>query len=856
MTLPPETTTTQTHREEIENRDPFVTTPSRKMKTQTSAPATPKSKANTPLHKRFLNEVTMSPGIPSTPPRTPSRSPIRNKTASKQTLEVGQNGFYFSMEIPESKIVASRPASGATTPEVKTGRVTPSPQKKNSRLTPGRVTPGRLSPSPKKEFKSEVKGTPSGGGRVRDILRKNLFGTPTKKVTSSSWGDGDGIDEKKSPSKDGRYQLRPSDSSGSERRMEAAAPVTSTRSADAETLEPSVQCPVELLSTPTTSATSATAMSTGQSQTPATVPRTPLPAIAAGPPLALGNASAASTPSNIGHLMANHSNKSTKVQTLPASGGMESMPTPLRKMQERLGLNSPHVVRKMRSTGPNLSATPPKTGTGMSPISALILEDPAMKQGTVSTDEGTCDAAATIAREALQAESAKPQENRLTKLLPSPISISSPVSSLRPNTATTTSFPSPLTPSRPGLSSRSKSFGTPARLRSSMQEDMFKVQESLKRSLGQEAFEKAASRPTTPISPSLAASRPNTAAADRNTNNGKPAVQPVSVVGASKSHTTSAQAVPRKPLTTAARKPRPKSMIVGSAKVLETLASQIDSPRERAKLRSTGAAASAQQDKAAISRPSTAPWTSRGSTQTATTRKPVGTQPTARTAKSAAPGSINPPKRAVFPTHTAASGPPKQRVVSAEVIADRVAAWNKEGSRPPAPKPAPKLPVRSKSVKTLSNPTAKPALNPTSKPAARPALGRVRTPEPMDTNNDSGTAESFTPPGLPTQLPMSPSKKLLVAPTTPVPTSKDARKQKLQNAHRRPQPPSAAAQLRTPHPVVTPAKTPVNKRHTWVDGINEEDPNRYRTPSKEVQSRLDEAIDRKIQEDRMRAGWI
>ncbi|KAJ4405832.1 hypothetical protein N0V91_004941 [Didymella pomorum] len=587
MTLLLEATTAQAPRnEEVENKDPFVTTPPREAKSQSSKPATPSNKANTPLHKRFLQEVNMGPDTASTPPRTPSRSPTRNKIASKQTLEVGQNGFYFSMEIPERKIVASRPASRAATPEVKTGRVTPSPEKISGRLTPGRVTPGRLSPSPKKDTKSEMKGTPSGGGKVRDILRKNLFGTPTKKVTNSRWGD---VDKKMSPSKDGRYRSQTSD------------------------------------------------------------------------------------------------------------------------------------------------------------------------------------------------------------------------------------------------------------------EDMFKVQESLKRSLGQEAFEKAASRPTTPISPAAAASKRATAVPDHSTNPSKLAARPLSMISALEPN---AHSVPRKPLTTATRKPRPKSMIVGSAKVLETLASQIDSPRERAKLRSIGAIVPTQQSKFAVSRPSDAPWTSRGSTQATTTRKPVGAQPTVRTTRSAAPSSNSQPKRAALPTPTAAPRSSKQRVVSAEVIADRVAAWNKEDSRPPALKPAPKLPVRSKSVKTLSKRTVKPA------PAARPASGRVCTPEPKDTNNDSGTAESFTPPGLPTQLPMSPSKKLLVAPTTPAPTSKDARKQRLQNAHRRPQPPSVAAQLRTPHPVATPATTMVNKRHTWVEGFDEEDHNRYRTPSKEVQSRLDEAIDRKIQEDRMRAGWI
>ncbi|KAF3035313.1 hypothetical protein E8E12_004428 [Didymella heteroderae] len=871
MTLPPDSTITQTHsEEEAENNDPFVTTPPRKTKTQASKPATLRSKANTPLHKRFLEEVTMSPGTTCTPPRTPSRSPTRNKKAGNQTLEVGQNGFYFSMEIPERKIVASRPASRAATPDVKTGRVTPSPEKRIGRLTPGTMTPGRLSPSPKKESKSEVKDTPTGGGRVRDILRKNLFGTPTKKVTKPGRREGESSGVNMSPSKDRGCQLQMTDGSGDEKTLEAAAGIASTQSV-AHKPGPSAQPTASLSNSFSSPALQNADMSPTQDRTPEPAQRTAAPSAgtAGTAPQPDPRKVSASTPSNIGHLMANHSNKGAKVQALPATGGTELMPTPLRKMQEKLSLSSPYALRKEKSIEVSDTATTQRTGTTMPPVSTLAHNLAAMA-GTTSLNAQACDRAERIPIAPSKKENAARKQNRLLRLLPSPITTPIPVMSSRSDTATTPSFPSPLSPSRPGLSSRSKSFGTPAHLRSSMQEDMFKVQESLKRSLGQEVFEKAASRPTTPMSPSAATSRPSTAATNRSTNRVKPAIRPLSVVGPPKPNATgTTQAVPRKPLTTAARKPRPKSMIVGSAKVLETLASQIDSPRERAKLRSTGAAAPIQQNKAAVPRPSTAPWMSRGSTQAATTRKPVGTQPTARTTKSPGSGGIYQPKRVTLPTPTAEPGPVKQRVVSAEVIADRVAAWNKEDSQQTAPKPVARFPVRTKSVKTLTKPDSKPAVKPAPKSAASPGLGRVSTPEPKAINNDSGTAESFTPPGFPTQLPMSPSKKLLVAPTTPAPSrgaDKDARKQRLQKAHRNAPPnnvrndhvgaSSAAAQLRAARPVATPGETPANKRHTWVGGLDEEDPNRYRTPSREVQSRLDEAIDRKIQEDRRAAGWI
>lgn len=834
-----------------ESPNPVVTTPQRKItsQSQTTTPITPKSKANTPLHKRFLQEVTMSP---SKPPRTPSHSP---KKAGEEKLEVGQNGFYFSMEIPEKKIVSSRPASRAATPNAKpSGRLTPSPEKRN-----GRLTPGRLSPSPKKELRSEVKGTPSGGGRVRDILRKNLFGTPTKKATTPGWRNKDECDVKMSPTKNGAQM---SGGARSENPMVDATIGRITTLSAPQKLDLSAHCSAQPASALAPDAPQELDLLADQCHTPKTTPFTLASAGEAAPPFGSRKASTASTPFNIGHLMANHSSKSARVLTPPAVSGLESMPTPLRKMSERLGLKSLPVapVERDDERESKIFVTVPAKGLVISPISTLPNKHIATAQ-TNSLSSPTADKShANATPVASYGGYDVRKENRLTQLLPSPITVPSPTLSSRPNTATTPSYPSPLTPCRPGLSSRSKSFGTPAVLRSSMQEDMFKVQESLKRSLGQEAFQKTASRPATPKLSETTVSRTSTPATDRSTSTVKRATRPLSVVGPPKPNAMgTTQAVPRRPLNTATRKPRPKSMVVGSAKVLEIVASQIDSPRERAKLRSTAAATPAHQSGGSVPRSGTATWTSRGFSQAATARKPVGAQPLARTVEPPALRNAAQLKRAALHSPTAVSGPTRQRVVSAEVIADRIAAWHKEDTQKAAPKPAAKLPVRSKSVKTLNKPTFRPAANAAARPATRPTSERVSTPEPKNTKADSGTAQSFTPPGLPTQLPMSPSKKLLVAPTAPAPSrtaSKDARKQRLQNAHRNAPPPSAAAQLRTPVPAKTPARTPANKRHTWVGGLDEGDANVFKTPSKEVQSRLDEAIDRKILEDRRRAGWI
>ncbi|KAL5121514.1 hypothetical protein ACEQ8H_000586 [Pleosporales sp. CAS-2024a] len=85
------------------------------------APRAP-NPSSTTLYRRFLNEVTMSPA--TTPPRSPSpvqgrASPQRGRNKSpgkssgkeclsKGRLQVGQNAFHFVVELPESKIVPKK----------------------------------------------------------------------------------------------------------------------------------------------------------------------------------------------------------------------------------------------------------------------------------------------------------------------------------------------------------------------------------------------------------------------------------------------------------------------------------------------------------------------------------------------------------------------------------------------------------------------------------------------------------------------------------------------------------------------------------------------------------------------------
>lgn len=816
-------TTHGTSDSDTENKDPFVATPPRKecAKQEPKTPATPIS-TSTPLHKRFLDEVAMSPGTPCTPPRTPSRSPERGSMVvqtPRQTLEVGQNGFYFSMEIPEKKITPRR----AATPDTKLS---------------AKVNTGRLTPSPKKPERSEVKT----GGRVRDILRKNLFGSPTKQIANSARGSLSpqklqprGDDISMSPAKGSKVAVDGSESESvlpySPKEGAIGDQTTSTTSLTSTTL-PS-------LATSTAATTLTTSnhpiMSQELKYTPKTQASTPMPTVGE----TRRNTPAITTPFNIGQLMANHSNKGAKVHTLPDTTGAESMPTPLRKMSERLGLRSPHVLRKDKIEGSGKAATiiAIKDEALRAPISALNFKAPAPRGSDGTSELGSSPQRGSMGRKG----------DRLVQALPSLITTLSPVFPLHPGSAAMSSFPSPSTPSRPGLP-RAKSFGTPARLRSSIQEDMFKVQESLKRSLGPDVFQASSSRPTTPMSPSVAfVEQSPTVATARSRSHLKGASRPVSMIEpATVQHSSSAQAVPRRPLNTAARKPRPKSMIAGSAKILETVAAGINSPRERAKQRSAAAASAPKRPTPPSSRPGTATSTSRNLKPATTSAPPPKPHPTVRTTKSAALRAAAHSKPTA-PSITRPTQPGPAHKVATNQAPKRRTTQQKDTANESAPsRPL----TRAKSVKAPTKPPPPPPPPPHKQPTTRTSL---KTPEPHDTRSDSGTAQSYTPPGNPTRLPSpvkSPSKPRLVAAQTPTPVA--------------PCPTvAAAAAAAPPPPAALAAPPPPTNQHTPVEVAATKrlahgtEANALRTPSKAVQRSLDAAIDRKIEEDRRRRdGWF
>jgi hypothetical protein len=164
---------------------------------------------STPLHRRFLRSISMSPAIPS--PSTPKRhslaksqgrvTPVHRKSESPIKLEVGQNAFYFSIELPASKITPKKngtPVSKATTPGtskrdgatsvgVGTSTREGSPLKKERMLYEGSAI-GAQETEP--ETPTRRNRSPTKGGRVPTVkelaarIQGLDYGTPTRGMRS------------------------------------------------------------------------------------------------------------------------------------------------------------------------------------------------------------------------------------------------------------------------------------------------------------------------------------------------------------------------------------------------------------------------------------------------------------------------------------------------------------------------------------------------------------------------------------------------------------------------------------------------------------------------------------------------
>ncbi|KAJ4326213.1 hypothetical protein N0V94_000160 [Neodidymelliopsis sp. IMI 364377] len=241
----------------------------------------------------------------------------------------------------------------------------------------------------------------------------------------------------------------------------------------------------------------------------------------------------------------------------------------------------------------------------------------------------------------------------------------------------------------------------------------------------------------------------------------------------------------------------------------------VDSPRERAKLRSAAATHSNARSGPSTSR--LGPTMSASRRPTSTTGGTPASKPQLvdRNGRPTASREVAPAKRPVPAAPTTIMRGREQQPASANAIAGRVAKCKTEDYKTAAPT------VPARTAKAPSTVPPKPTPKRT-----------VKTPEPRDTKADSGVGESYTPPGNPTRLPSpikSPSKTRLVIPVTPAP-KKTAPPTKT--------PAADATRIKT----VLPLKTPVNRR------MDPRDPNAMRTPSKEIESSLNRAIDAKIAE--------
>jgi hypothetical protein len=181
--------------------------------TKAPAPTTPQlNTKSTPLRRRFLKEVSMSP---ATPPQSPSPTksrasptktrslPIKSRgSPTKQvgTLEIGQNVFYYQCELPESKITPNKADADVNTP----WRRTPSPTKMGSaqadavseaaspvketpskRTSPAKSTPSKAPPgSPLKKVETPSKTFVKYPAIDRSSATKN--GVPRKSAPASS----------------------------------------------------------------------------------------------------------------------------------------------------------------------------------------------------------------------------------------------------------------------------------------------------------------------------------------------------------------------------------------------------------------------------------------------------------------------------------------------------------------------------------------------------------------------------------------------------------------------------------------------------------------------------------------------
>lgn len=132
---------------------------------------------STPLRRRFLREVTPSPDASPQSARQSNKGRSGSGKKTRGKLEVGLDGFYFSVEIPEWKIVkkGEKMSTPKSTPR-KSG-----PSRMSRPTTPANRTPSKVpATSPLRKVVTPAQGSPKRAGAAAKVL----FETPSKQVAT------------------------------------------------------------------------------------------------------------------------------------------------------------------------------------------------------------------------------------------------------------------------------------------------------------------------------------------------------------------------------------------------------------------------------------------------------------------------------------------------------------------------------------------------------------------------------------------------------------------------------------------------------------------------------------------------
>ncbi|KAH7082838.1 hypothetical protein BKA63DRAFT_583972 [Paraphoma chrysanthemicola] len=934
-----------------ENIDPASTTtpPSFTEKVSTPRSTQASDGRSTPLRRKFLEEVDMSP---ATPPRSPTRqspakgreSPSRGRESptkgrespTKQKLEIGQNGFYFSCELPMSKVTPKKSGTpGATTPRTRTPSPTKhsgvlevaSPTKKvalkaadYAHLEGGLSSPVKKMNTPTKTLhgltpnpsKTTVVGIPkkSTPAQPKFNTPHRIVNTPEPTKRSSNHkitiANLKSHERPTSPSKTSTpTKVRPGTplrkvATPVPAKTPAYRPKSPTRSIKRATklVNKQISSDIPALLIPLECLTDGTKEEVTKTEAaPTTVDTTRLHTNQ----LAEGQRSKLSRESSfdIGDLMAGLKNFIATSKDDGHEGDQSAPPTPLRRAAEGMNATAAQTTQDVvQGSDRKDSALPEPTellksaGGNDKIVLPIRLKKQEPLQVTslfrIIPNDGS----------AVPHSAQKPVFEHPPLLFPPEASVqgaelasekvdSTPRSKEHVNGRETSPQPSP---SNRILAPTPRRIGTDPSILLAMQKEMDTMETSMRHSFGvdysfsgkENAFEipamanslldsvsqvpttvrpkRTLSRATSNTSTSTASSMSTVRASmllDPKDSSATPTAQRKAkwpYVGKSPAQARGERLTAMKEKNTEEWESRAlkgtQQDPFNSAKANEKNVAGKDKPRLRYQPKAAGATrqTSTTSRKAAVTpaRPTHTP--ARGTIPRGPRTSVFDSTSSAAKSPRSIPKSPNPSPHAKPPTKTSTDPrQSKKKFAGALDIAERVAEWNSEDR-----KRAAKEMEKSKEVATPSKSTK--------------------------TGHEADKGESYTPEGSPTKLP-SPIKKLDFKPATKPAinlTPKRAGPKKPTTITTTPKPPPSSPgpkpKYKSKPTISTPTKhnPPSRPKHlpphlrtrnpqpprTPVSRIARMDPNAFRTPSKEIESSLDQAIDKKIEEDRRAGkGW-